>query len=136
MPSRASTARARGAGAGAETLALAARLGAETATIPGSDVAQALVDFARERNASHLGAGAYRGTASRWMPWRPISLPEQIAQRNPNLDVLLLSTAHSKNERLERSSCARAAVFIHILYWRHAGLLCCHWRGRAAAQGV
>src|SRR2546427_6291599 len=34
-----------------KTLALAARLGAETATLPGADVAEALVAFARERNA-------------------------------------------------------------------------------------
>ena len=100
-----------------KTLALAARLGAETATIPGSDVAQALVDFARERNASHLVlARVDRGTASRWLPWRPASLSEQIAQRNPNLDVLLLSTAHSKNESTLSAPVAREQRFSFTSY--------------------
>lgn len=100
-----------------KTLALAARLGAETATIPGSDVAQALVDFARERNASHLVlARVDRGQISRWMPLRPASLPEQIAQRNPNLDVLLLSTAHSKNESALSAPVAREQGFLFMSY--------------------
>ncbi len=100
-----------------KTLALAARLGAETATIPGSDVAQALVDFARERNASHLVlARVDRGQVSRWWPWRPASLPEQIAQRNPNLDVLLLSTAHSKNESALSSPVAHEKGFSFMSY--------------------
>ncbi|WP_218242279.1 sensor histidine kinase [Comamonas fluminis] len=100
-----------------KTLALAARLGAETATIPGSDVAQALVDFARERNASHLVlARVDRGRVSRWLPWRPASLPEQIAQHNPNLDVLLLSTAHSKNESALSAPVAREKGFSFISY--------------------
>ena len=100
-----------------KTLALAARLGAETATIPGSDVAQALVDFARERNASHLVlARVDRGQVSHWMPWRPASLSEQIAQRNPNLDVLLLSTAHSKNESDLSAPVAREQGFSFISY--------------------
>ena len=103
-----------------KTLALAARFGAETATIPGSDVAQALVDFARERNASHLVlARVDRSQVSRWMPWLPwraASLPEQIAQRNPNLDVLLLSTAHSKNESTLSAPIAREQGFSFMSY--------------------
>ena len=81
-----------------KTLALAARLGAETATIPGAHVAQALVDFARERNASHLVLARVYEPLSRWRPWRALSLPEQIAQLDPGLDVLLLSVKQSKNK--------------------------------------
>ncbi|MDR2327650.1 MAG: sensor histidine kinase KdpD [Acidovorax sp.] len=83
------------------TLALAARLGAETATIPGTQVAQALVDFARERNASHLVLARVPQRLGRWWPWRSwggASLPEQITRLNPGLDVLLLSVHSSKNE--------------------------------------
>ncbi|PWB17330.1 two-component system sensor histidine kinase KdbD, partial [Comamonas sp. JNW] len=54
-----------------KTLALAARLGADTATIPGAQVAAALVDFARERNASHLVLARVPPTAMRWWPWAP-----------------------------------------------------------------
>ncbi|MEG0675850.1 MAG: sensor histidine kinase KdpD [Comamonas sp.] len=81
-----------------KTLALAARLGADTATIPGADVAQALVDFARERNASHLVLARVQQRLNRWLPWRRPSLPEQIALLNPGLDVLVLSVNSSRNE--------------------------------------
>lgn len=76
-----------------KTLALAARLGADTATIPGTQVAQALVDYAHERNASHLVLARVSQRLSRWLPWKPASLPEQIARLNPGLDVLLLSVS-------------------------------------------
>ena len=81
-----------------KTLALAARLGAETATIPGTHVAQALVDFARERNASHLVLARVPQRLARWWPWVPASLPEQIARLNPGLDVLLLSVHAHRGE--------------------------------------
>ena len=75
-----------------KTLALAARLGAETATIPGADVAEALVHFARERNASHIVLAQQQLAA--WSParWVTRSLPERIARLDPGLDVLVLST--------------------------------------------
>ncbi len=75
-----------------KTLALAARMGAETATIPGSDVAQALVNFARERNASHLVLAQV--VRQNWSPmrWFARSLPDQVARLDPGLDVLVLST--------------------------------------------
>jgi two-component system sensor histidine kinase KdpD len=79
-----------------KTLALAARLGAETATIPGAHVAQALVDFARERNASHLVLARVHEPLQRWLPWRASSLPEQIALLDPGLDVLLLSSKKTR----------------------------------------
>ena len=81
-----------------KTLALAARLGADTATIPGADVAQALVAYAQERNASHLVLARVQQRLSRWLPWRPRSLPEQISLLDPGLDVLVLSVNSSKNE--------------------------------------
>ncbi|RGE43750.1 sensor histidine kinase KdpD [Comamonas testosteroni] len=86
-----------------KTLALAARLGADTATIPGADVAQALVAYAHERNASHLVLARVQQRLNRWLPWRPRSLPEQIALLDPGLDVLVLSVNSSKNESALRS---------------------------------
>ncbi|MDR2333499.1 MAG: sensor histidine kinase KdpD [Burkholderiaceae bacterium] len=75
-----------------KTLALAARLGAETATIPGDDVALALVNFARERNASHLVLA--QSARSAWTLLRRFarSLPERVAEIDSSLDVLVLST--------------------------------------------
>lgn len=86
-----------------KTLALAERLGADTATIPGAQVAQALVDFARERNASHLVLARVQQAFSRWLPWRQASLPEQIALLDPGLDVLVLSVNNTKPESVPRA---------------------------------
>ncbi|MBV8248877.1 MAG: sensor histidine kinase KdpD [Comamonas sp.] len=85
-----------------KTLALASRLGADTATIPGADVAQALVDFAHERNASHLVLARVQRRVSRWLPWVPPNLIEQIARLDPGLDVLVLSPPVPKSESAER----------------------------------
>ncbi|MEG1203280.1 MAG: DUF4118 domain-containing protein, partial [Comamonas sp.] len=82
-----------------KTLALAARMGADTATIPGADVARALAGFARERNASHLVLA--RAPRAGWK-FFATSLPEQITQLDPGLDVLVLSTPVSKNESTSR----------------------------------
>jgi two-component system sensor histidine kinase KdpD len=41
----------------AEALRLAARLGAETATLPGDNIAQSLLDFAREQNVTQIVVG-------------------------------------------------------------------------------
>ena len=94
-----------------KTLALAARLGADTATIPGAHVAQALVDYARERNASHLVLARVQQRLVRWLPWRAASLPEQIAQLNPGLDVLVLSVKHSKNESAVQAPASTGGEF-------------------------
>jgi len=94
-----------------KTLELAARLGADTATIPGTQVAQALVDYAHERNASHLVLARVSQRLSRWWPWKPASLPEQIARLNPGLDVLLLSVSRNKNESVERPPAVDAEAF-------------------------
>ena len=89
-----------------KTLALAARLGADTATIPGANVAQALVEFARERNASHLVLARVERAGPWWLPWRQPGLPEQIARLDPDLDVLVLAAHIARDEGAPRGSVA------------------------------
>ena len=96
-----------------KTLALAARLGAETATIPGADVAQALVTFARERNASHLVLAQVPLAAWSPMRWFARSMPDRIAQLDSGLDVLVLSTraaAQAADAPLAASAARRKPV--------------------------
>lgn len=92
-----------------KTLALAARLGAETATLPGADVAEALVAFARERNASRLVLAQPPRPA--WSPWRwwTRSLPDRITHLHPDIDVLVLSGGSSA-ARTEASPAATSAL--------------------------
>ena len=92
-----------------KTLALAARLGAETATLPGADVAEALVAFARERNASRLVLAQPPRPA--WSPWRwwTRSLPDRITHLHPDIDVLVLSGGSSA-ARTEAAPAATSAL--------------------------
>ena len=92
-----------------KTLALAARLGAETATLPGADVAEALVAFARERNASRLVLAQPPRPA--WSPWRwwTRSLPDRITHLHPDIDVLVLSGGSSA-ARTEAPPAATSAL--------------------------
>ncbi len=114
-----------------KTLALAARLGADTATIPGVDVAQALVTFARERNASHLVLARVQRRLARWLPWAPMSLVEQIARLDPGLDVLVLSPPTSKNESTQRAPLADRKPFY---WWGYAGTTLACFAATALAE--
>jgi two-component system sensor histidine kinase KdpD len=68
-----------------KNLKLAQSLGAETASITGEDVAQALVQFARSRNAGKLVIGqSHSGGWKRW--WRK-NLAERIAANGQDIDV-------------------------------------------------
>lgn len=70
------------------TLALAATLGARTATLSGSAVAAALVDYAREHNLVTVVMGR---RAVRWrLPWR-VSSAEAIGALAGDMDVILVS---------------------------------------------
>ncbi len=66
-----------------KTLKLAQELGATTAVIPGQDIAQAAVDYARSHNLSKLVLG--RGHRN-W-PWRPPHI-KRIASYAADLDLI------------------------------------------------
>lgn len=62
-------------------------MGAEFANIPGQDVAQTLLDYARKRNATKLVMGNPAGRNA--IPFRP-RLAERIARANPEMGLILL----------------------------------------------
>ena len=66
-------------------LKLAQSLGAETASITGEDVAQALVQFARSRNAGKLVIGQSHGRG--WTRWWRKNLAARIAANGQDIDV-------------------------------------------------
>lgn len=61
--------------------------GAEFANVPGQDVAETLLDYARKRNATKLIVG--NPTGRRFMPFRP-RLQERIARADPEVGLILL----------------------------------------------
>jgi two-component system sensor histidine kinase KdpD len=65
--------------------------GAEFANVPGQDVAETLLDYARKRNATKLIVG--NSASRRFMPFRSW-LPERIARANPEIGLMLLSVDH------------------------------------------
>ncbi|PWT80945.1 MAG: sensor histidine kinase KdpD [Acidobacteria bacterium] len=62
--------------------------GAEFANVPGQDVAETLLDYARKRNATKLIVGNPVGR--RFMPFKP-RLQERIARAAPEMGLILLS---------------------------------------------
>ena len=60
-------------------------MGAETATLPGSDVAATVVDYARNHNLSKLVMG--RDSTRLWRPWQR-AFAERVGRLAPDLDVI------------------------------------------------
>jgi two-component system sensor histidine kinase KdpD len=70
------------------TLRLAQELGADTATLPGQSVADALLEFAAERNADKIVLGVPRRTARRLFQG---SLFDALSRRAGPVDLLVVS---------------------------------------------
>jgi two-component system sensor histidine kinase KdpD len=69
-------------------LRLAQELGAETATLPGQDVASALIQYAGERNATKVVLG--RSSAKPALRWLTGNLFDTLAARSPGVDLLVV----------------------------------------------
>ncbi|KIQ25289.1 sensor protein KdpD [Variovorax paradoxus] len=85
-------------------LKLAEELGAATAVLTGSDVAEQLSEQARRLNCATLVLGRSEpvGRWRRWWPATPVPLPRALAQRAPALDILEVGRADSAR-RLART---------------------------------
>lgn len=86
-----------------KTLKLAHDMGADTATLPGNDVAATVTDYARNHNLAKVLAG--RGNSRAWpnasfwkAPWRR-SLIERIGQASPDLDIIQIARDDSDPQR-------------------------------------
>ncbi|MGA3303822.1 MAG: sensor histidine kinase KdpD [Methylovirgula sp.] len=73
----------------AETMRLAERLGGETVTIPGHDVARTLVDYATENNVTHVVIS--RSRRGGWRDWFGASVMQQIIQRSGGINVHIIA---------------------------------------------
>ncbi|TCG06788.1 two-component system sensor histidine kinase KdbD [Paraburkholderia steynii] len=91
-----------------EALKLAAELGAETATLDGSDAAQTLVAYARMRNVSRLVAGA--SVRGRWLRLIVPPVGEQLVQNACDIDVTLISANAAREGRNSRGDSPSFAV--------------------------
>jgi two-component system sensor histidine kinase KdpD len=85
-------------------LKLAEELGAATAVLTGSDVAEQLSEQARRLNCATLVLGRSEPLAGwrRWWPAAPVPLPRALAQRAPALDIMEVGRADS-SRRLART---------------------------------
>jgi two-component system sensor histidine kinase KdpD len=71
------------------TLRLAQELGARTATLPGQDIAEALLEYASERNAGKIVLG--RSSGGTWVRALKQTLFDKLAARSSGVDLLVVS---------------------------------------------
>ena len=88
-------------------LKLAEELGAATAVLTGSDVAEQLAEQARRLNCATLVLGRPEPPTGwrRWWPATPLPLPRALARRAPALDIMEVGRADS-SRRLSRAPIA------------------------------
>ena len=76
-------------------LQLAEELGAKTVTIPGQNVADAVLDYARQHNVTKIIAG--KPVRSRWIEmWRG-AVVDRLIQRSGNIDIYVISAEAQSN---------------------------------------
>nr|WP_198981984.1 sensor histidine kinase KdpD [Herbaspirillum sp. ASV7] len=89
-------------------LKLAQSLGAETASISGEDLAAALLQFARSRNAGKLVIGQQGGGLRRLWRWPRGTLAQRIAGSGEEID--LYTVARSRSARIDDDRAADSAA--------------------------
>jgi len=92
-------------------LKLAEELGAATAVLTGSDVAEQLAEQARRLNCATLVLGRSQPEAGwrRWWSARAVPLARALAQRAPALDIMEVAPAES-SRRLSRAPLQGASI--------------------------
>jgi two-component system sensor histidine kinase KdpD len=112
-----------------KTLKLAQDMGAETATIPGNDVAEAVAQYARNHNLARIVIGRSHSRMSFWQR----SLAVRVGTLAPDLDVIHIARDSAVNRSdsgdsnniaainwadylFSAAACAIAAVIAAVLY--------------------
>ena len=89
----------------AETLRLAERLGAETVTLPGTDMVDAILRYARDNNVTHIVLG--RSRQSRILKLLRGSLVEQVIRQAGPVAVSVLASDEPAEQKITVRSVAR-----------------------------
>ncbi|WP_394780728.1 two-component system sensor histidine kinase KdpD [Undibacterium sp.] len=88
-----------------KSLKLAQDLGASTAVLSGSDIAQAVVDYARGQNFSRI----VMGRSSLNLPWRDSHM-KRIAMYAPDIDLIEIGRATSQDDLSGQESGSRDKI--------------------------
>ena len=84
----------------ADTLRLAQRLGAEAVTLPGRDIAQTVLDYARKNNVTQILIG--KSERSRWFEILHGSVVHELVRRSGNISVHVISGEKAEAEPFAR----------------------------------
>ena len=104
--SRTARAGAEGPDSVAEALRLAQILGGEPVLIPGQDVADTIIDYARANNITHVIVGKSR--RSRWWQWISGSVTQNVINRGGGINIHVIE-APGEGQGVAPGEAARAA---------------------------
>jgi two-component system sensor histidine kinase KdpD len=90
-----------------QTLRLAEQLGAETVTLTGENVAQELLSYARNRNATKILVG--KPVRSRWKEWVFGSVVPELIQQSGEIDIYVITGEAGEGQPLIRRSLRRTS---------------------------
>lgn len=90
-----------------QTLRLAEQLGAETVTLTGENVAQELLSYARNRNATKILVG--KPVRSRWKEWVFGSVVSELIQQSGEIDIYVITGEAGEGQPLIRRSLRRTS---------------------------
>lgn len=93
-------------------LRLAHRLGADTLSVPGTDLVATLVDLARSRNASQIVVGRPQPRLLRW-PWTR-SIAAELIRRAAPLEITVVTWANAESVTTTR----QPSVALPTLRWQ------------------
>lgn len=102
-----------------QTLHLAEQLGAETVTLAGSDVAEELIAYARQRNVNKIIIG--KPLQPWWREWMRGSLVYELARKCGDIDVYIISGSGTYEHRPNAQPVATSVSLTG--YWAALGMV-------------